>query len=338
MRKYLESETSANPLGAYSAFYRDSLPGIIYVEARNERQVSQAIQGLVGVYPSKGFVLVPIEEMASLLKIKKIETTLMPGTWVRIKRGKYAGDLAQILDVTENGEDAGVKFIPRIDLTPKDGESLKRKKGFPQPAANARPPQRLFHLDEVSKVYGPRSCVRKANDEYVFNGDTYKAGFCEKDVKIHGLITENVNPTLDEITAFQGGDDADEGPSNIDLSIIHQAAKKAATAVLQPGDHVEVFEGEQIGLDGIVESILDDVVHLRPKLPDMDGQTIEVPAASLRKRFKSGDHVKVMAGKNIDETGLVVAVNGDVVTIWSDVSNQEVCNEVSGFVRECQVA
>lgn len=326
MRKFIETEFTPSPMDITSAFYRDSLPGIIYIEARNEKQVSHAIQGLVGVYPSRGFVLVPIDEMTSLLKLKKIETNITPGTWVRIKRGKYAGDLAQVLDVTDNGEEAGLKFIPRIDLTPKEMDSLKRKKGFPSASSSAmsRPPQRLFHVEEISKVYGPRSCVRKKNDEFVFNGDTYKAGFLEKDVKIQGLVTENVNPTLDEITAFQaGGEDGDE-PSTLDLSIIHNAAKKAATAVLQPGDHVEVFEGEQIGLDGIVESIRDEVVLLRPKLLEMEDQRIEIPAASVRKRFKSGDHVKVMAGKNADETGLVVAVNGDIVSIWSDVSNQEV--------------
>jgi len=323
MRKFIENEYSPNPLDFYSAFNRDSLPGMIYIEARNERQVQQAVAGLVGVYPGKGFTLVPIDEMASLLKIKKIETSIIPGAWVRIKRGKYAGDLAQVLDVTDNGEEAGLKFIPRIDLTPKEGESVKRKKGFPQTVV-ARPPQRLFNVEEVSKVYGPRSCVRKKNDEFVFNGDTYKAGFLEKDIKIIGLVTENVQPTLDEITMFQGGEDTEEAASALDLSVIANAAKKAATAVLQPGDHVEVFEGEQVGLDGIVESIRDDVVVLRPKFLDMEDSKIEVPAASVRKRFKSGDHVKVMAGKNAEETGLVVAVNGGVVTIWSDVSHQEV--------------
>lgn len=329
MRKYLEKEFSPHPLDIYSAFYRDSLPGMIYVEARNEKQVHHAISGLVGVYPSRGFVLVPIDEMASLLKIKKQHTTITPGSWIRIKRGKYAGDLAQVLDVTDNGEDAGLKFIPRIDLTPKESDSLKRKKGtLSSSVAMSRPPQRLFNVEEVTKVYGQRSCVRRNNGEYVFNGDTYRNGFLEKDIKIHGIITENVNPTLDEVTAFQAANEETEdgGPLNsmLDLSIIADAAKKAATAVLQPGDHVEVFEGEQIGVDGIVESIRDDIVLLRAKVLDHGDQKIEVPAASVRKRFKPGDHVKVMTGKNADETGLVVAVNGDVVSIWSDVSSQEV--------------
>ena len=329
MRKFIDTEFSPSPMDIYSAFYRDSLPGMIYIEARNERQVNQAVQGLVGVYPSRGFTLVPIDEMASLLKIKKIETNITPGTWVRIKRGKYAGDLAQVLDVTDNGEEVGLKFIPRIDLTPKEGDSLKRKKGSAQAASVvSRPPQHLFNVEEVTRIHGPRSCVRKKLDEFVFNGDTYKAGFLEKDVKVHGIITENVNPTLDEITSFQSGnldgEDAITRASNLDLSIIANAAKKAATAVLQPGDHVEVFEGEQTGLEGIVESIRDDIVLLRPRAADIADQRIEVPASIVRKRFKPGDHVKVMTGRNADETGLVVAVNGDVVSIWSDVANQEV--------------
>ena len=44
----------------------------------------------------------------------------------------------------------------------------------------------------------------------------------------------------------------------------------------------------------------------------------------MRKRFKPGDHVKVMVGQNMDETGLVVLVADNVVTFVSDMSMQEV--------------
>lgn len=40
--------------------------------------------------------LVPIKEMTDVLKVKHKESELRPGTWVRIKRGKYAMDLAQV--------------------------------------------------------------------------------------------------------------------------------------------------------------------------------------------------------------------------------------------------
>lgn len=98
----MDLEMTARPLSILSVFQRDSLPGIIYVEARSSQQVLQALNGLVGVFPSRGVTLVPIEEMASLLQIKKKDTTITPGSWVRIRRGKYGGDLAQVLDIAEN--------------------------------------------------------------------------------------------------------------------------------------------------------------------------------------------------------------------------------------------
>ncbi|KAF8752308.1 Transcription elongation factor SPT4 [Rhizoctonia solani] len=309
MRKYMDKEHTNNPLEIFCAFQRDSLPGLIYVEAHDAKQVSTALNGL----------------------IKRVETTVQPGAWVRIKRGKYAGDLAQVIDVTENGEEVGLKFIPRIDLTPRDDamgggvdpKTGKRKKpGMSIPTG--RPPQRFFNVEEVTKAYGPRSVGRRQANAYVFMNDTYKDGFIEKDIRLSGIQTDNINPTLDEIAQFARIHGEDGAPGDVDLSAIAEASRKAATAVLQPGDHVEVFEGEQTGVHGVVESISGEIVLLRATHIDIEGQKIEVPARSVRKRFKAGDHVKVMAGKNTDETGLVVSVTNNVVTFLSDLSLQEV--------------
>ena len=327
MRKSIDLEFTNHPLQILSAFQRDSLPGMIYVEARSMKSVADACQGLVGVYVSRGITLVPIEEMASLLQIKKQDLTVTPGTWVRVRRGKYQGDLAQVMDVTENGEEVGLKFIPRIDLNPKDEASIdgkKRKKITAGPSAfSMRPPQRFFNYEEVVKVYG-RKAVSKRNQVYVFQNDTYKDGFVEKDFKLSGLQLDDVNPTLDEITKFTRGRDGADSETNIDLSIIAEASRKAAIAVLQPGDHVEVFEGEQSGVHGTVHAIEGDVVTIQPVGVEFDGQRIQIQARSVRKRFKPGDHVKVMTGKNADETGLVVSVIDNVVTFLSDMSMQEV--------------
>ncbi|KAH8112870.1 transcription elongation factor Spt5 [Phellopilus nigrolimitatus] len=326
MRKAMDQEFSAKPLQIVSAFQRDSLPGMIYIEARSSQQVSQAINGLVGVFPSRGITLVPIEEMASLLQIKKKDTTVTPGSWVRIRRGKYAGDLAQVIDIAENGEEVGLKFVPRIDLNPKDeiisADGKKRKLKGAGGFSVSRPPQHFFNYEEVVKAHGRRA-VAKRNQVYVFNNDTFKDGYIEKDFKLSALSLENVNPTLDEIMKFTRQEDGAENEANVDLSIIAEAAKKEAIQVLQPGDHVEVFEGEQTGVHGVVESIANDVVTMRAVGVDIDGQKVDVPARSVRKRFKLGDHVKVMSGQNADETGLVVSVVDNVVTFLSDMSMQE---------------
>ena len=113
--------------------------------------------------------------------------------------------------------------------------------------------------------------------------------------------------------------------NTVDLSLIAEASWKAPVAVLQPGDHVEVFEGEQAGVHGIVESIDLDVVTVNPVSTfNLEGQKVQVPAQSVRKRFKPGDHVKVMSRKNADKSGLIVSMSGNIITFLSDMSMQEV--------------
>lgn len=319
-----------------SAFQRDSLKGYIYIEARSEAHVRNAIHGLVGMYHNgpNGIFLVDIEEMPDLLKTKQKKVDLQPGGWVRFKRGKYAGDLAQILGTSDNVEEVAVKFVPRIDLTPKDesmktgSDGKKRRMGAGVPLA-FRPPQRLFNAEEIGKVYGKE--VSKRGGVFTFKGDEYRDGFCEKDVRINALTIEDVHPSLDELTRFQG----ESAGSTLDLTQMADAARKLAKTILQPGDHVEIFEGDQKGIYGTVDSVTNEVCVVLPHQDlDLAGMKIEVPARSVRKRFKPGDHVKVMQGSAADETGLVVQVQGDVVTFLSDLSS----TEVSVFAKDVREA
>ena len=141
MRKAIDLEYSNHPLSILSAFQRDSLPGMIYVEARSAKQVSDAINGLVGVFPSRGITLVPIEEMASLLQIKQQELTVTPGSWVRIKRGKHNGDLdkaaAELLEAEMGSAAPQDIFADLPQLEPLDapgpGPRTPPRKSNPQP-------------------------------------------------------------------------------------------------------------------------------------------------------------------------------------------------------------
>jgi transcription elongation factor SPT5 len=188
--------------------------------------------------------------------------------------------------------------------------------------ASVRPPARPFQVDEVRKIYG-RSGARPggAAHSFIFDGDEYIDGFCYKDFKTNFLQTEDIKPTLEEISKFTG-DDAN--PSKIDLSAIMDANKTTTASGLVPGDRVEVHEGEQTGLYGSVETVTPEIVAIKAEGGDVHGQTIEVPARSVRKRFEVGEHVTVINGKNADISGMVVEVQGDVVTLMSDQGEREV--------------
>jgi transcription elongation factor SPT5 len=311
----------ANALQVHSAFFRDSLPGSIFLEARAAGQVSQAIYGIMGVFMGTPPALVPIEEMAPLLKIKKKDVQLNHGMWVRFKRGKHTGDLAQVVDIDQiTSGVAGIKFLPRIDLTPK--EKRKDKLTGKSLGASARPPARPFQIDEVRKIYG-RGAARQGGStgSVIFDNDEYIDGFCYKDFKINFLQTEDIKPTLEEISKFQG---SETNPSKINLSAIMDANRTTTASGLVPGDRVEVHEGEQTGLYGLVETVTTEIVAIKAEGGDIHGQTIEVPARAVRKRFEVGEHVTVINGKNAETSGMVVEVQGDVITLMSDQGEREV--------------
>ena len=334
-RKTLDLELKGNPIQVISVFERTSIPGYIYIESRSKEAVISACSNLVGIF-RRDPILIPIGEMAPLLQLKQKEATLQAGAWVRLKRGKYQGDLAQVIDVTDTGEEAAVRFLPRIDLTPHEFESgdgtAKRKRATA--ATIGRPPARLFNPEEVIKIHGKKTTIRRG-PSWIYNGDTYTNGFLEKDVRVTALVTENVQPRLDELSLFmsnnkEGENKAGGGDGALNLASLAAEIRRPATVALQPGDQVEVYQGEQIGTRGVVDSVLGDIVTIRGEAFELEGKmTIEVPARHVRKRFSPGDHVKVMGGVNTDETGMVVSVKGDLVTFMSDLTETEVCSDSS---------
>ena len=68
---------------------------------------------------------------------------------------------------------------------------------------------------------------------------------------------------------------------------------------------------------------------------ELKGQKIDIPVKGLRKRFREGDHVKVIGGSRFrDEVGLVVRIKNDTVTFVSDLSMQE----ITVFSKDLRVA
>ncbi|KAL9107822.1 MAG: hypothetical protein Q9227_007337 [Pyrenula ochraceoflavens] len=333
MKKFQERAMSRNPMRILSAFERAGGPmaGYVYVEAMKKADVDDALDGVMHVFPRTKTVLVPVKEMPDLLRVTKSEE-LVPGGWVRIKKGLYESDLAQIEEVETNGLSLTVKLVPRLDYDKDDslrnGPPLPgdaKRKRVPPSAAN-RPPQRLFSEQEAKKKNSrylvPQSGL--SGKSWTFMGNTYEEGFLIKELKIQNVITKDVNPKLDEVTRFTRG--AADGTENLDLESLAQSLKNSTNAdSYLPGDYVEVYQGEQRGVVGKTVSVQGEIVTLEVSEGDLAGQTIDVPVKGLRKRFKAGDHVKVIGGSRWrDEVGTVVRIKDDRVTLLSDMSMQEI--------------
>ena len=322
---------SRKPIKIMSAFERGgTMTGYVYVEARRQADVIEALDGLSNAYVRTKMILIPVKEMPDLLRVTKSEE-LQPGGWVRIKRGKYMNDLAQIEEVETNGLDVTVRLVPRLDYGMNDdakapnGDTKRKRPGFGNSAAG-RPPQRLFSETEAKKKHSRylTAVAGLSGKEWTYMGDTYFEGFLLKTMKVTHLITQNVNPQLDEVTMFAKG--SDDGTANLDLAALAQTLKNTvAEDSYLPGDTVEVYDGEQKGVVGKTISTRGDIITLKITEGELQGQTIDVPIKGLRKRFREGDHVKVIGGSRFrDELGMVVRIKDDRVTVLTDMSMQEI--------------
>ena len=331
MRRIEERANTKDEVPITSAFERGGpnsvMKGYIYVEARRQNDIMLALDGVLDVYPRTKMILVELKDMPDLLRVAKTPN-LEPGAWVRLKKpAKHAGDLAQVLDVTENGLEARVRFIPRLDYGVRDdalgsrtADGKRKRPGMPGP----RPPQRLFSEVEARKRHPRYIQGNPQTNTWTYMGEDFENGFQVKDIKIQQLEVKDVNPTLEEVTRFASG--SEDGTENLDLKALAASLKDSNTNVAYvPGDVIEVYEGEQRGVIGKAVNVQGDIVTLRVTEGNLAGQTIEVPNKGLRKRFKTGDHVKVIGGSRFrDEVGMVVKIVDDRVTLLTDQTNTEV--------------
>jgi transcription elongation factor SPT5 len=325
--RIFERANTRDPVRIISAFFREgAMSGNLYVEARRQEDITPALENITHIFFGTKPMMLPLEEMPDLLRLKKTRQ-LEPGMYVRMKRGLYAGDLGQIDDVEANNVNMTVKLVPRLDYgltedaNAAPGTDGKRKR----PVAQNRPPPRLFSETEARKRQG-RYLQRHqglSNNAYTFQGKDYVDGFLISTEKISNLMTDNVNPTLEEVTKFTAS--TAEGGEGLDLTALAATLKSNSGAVFQPGDHVELFRGEQKGVGGRAVKVYSDLVTIRVMEGPLRGQHIEAPVQDLRKKFQEGDHVKVIGGSKFqDEVGMVVRIRDDKVTILTDSNQQEI--------------
>ena len=340
LKRVEERRGTKNKLPIISALERGgTMAGYVYVETRRQADIIPALDGIMNCYARSKIVLVPIKEMPDLLRVKKTEI-LQEGAYVRLKRGRYAGDLAQIELVDSNGIDVTLRIVPRLDYGLSEdskapvanGEKRKR----PSNNSGIRPPQRFFSEAEARKKHSKlvQAVGALSRKSFVYMGDTYEGGFLMKDFKINALHSQDIHPTLEEVTKFTSG--GDDGNENLDLTALSASLRPNTTSNnFLPGDDVEVYEGEQKGVRGRATAVQGEIASLLITDGVLEGKILDVPVKSLRKKFKQGDHVKVIGGSRFrDEVGLVVRIKGDQVTIVSDLSMQE----ISVFSKDLRVA
>jgi len=163
----------------------EGVKGYIYIEAYKQSHIKAVIENVgslrMGTWKQQ---MVPIKEMIEVLRVIKEQTRLKPKQWVRVKRGIYKDDLAQIdyIDLAQN--QVHLKLLPRIDYSrfrgalrtvQNESDILKRKKN--------KQPVKPFNPEAVRAIGGE---VTKNGDFHIFEGNRYShKGF----VLFYNIIT-----------------------------------------------------------------------------------------------------------------------------------------------------
>ncbi|RLN69430.1 hypothetical protein BBJ28_00016540 [Nothophytophthora sp. Chile5] len=333
MNKFLEFARRGEPLMVKSVVASNS-KGFIYVEAEREPHAKDALNGLRDVQ-QWSMKLVPIHEMTSVLTVQKRRKPLVAGAWARMKRaGIYKADLCKVLEILDNGARAVVKMIPRLDpIVLAGGEQPKYKKG-------QRPPQKIFHANMVPGADVIRRRYPSTGEMMdSFDNDFYQDGFLIKEVNIATmLVTDDVNPTLDEINRFSSATGGDGEHSTEDMLASVEADDWKNKVELTKGDTVRVIEGDLINLMGVVLSTntANDTVRVMPLHEEIKDTILDFQLKQLMKYVKVGDHIKVVSGMYSGETGTVVAVDDTEGAPVAIVLVDSMAREIQVRVRDLQ--
>ncbi|XP_046908772.2 transcription elongation factor subunit Spt5 [Dermatophagoides farinae] len=321
MRKFIAHQNSDDPLQIKSVVAPEGIKGYIYIEAYKQTHVKQAIQNVgnlrLGLYKQ---TMVPIAEMTEVLKVTKDTSNLKVGQWVRLKRGLYKDDLAQVdyVDVAQN--QVHLKLIPRIDYTRLRGalrapgndsqnndDGDNKKKRFKKPAA------KLFDMDAIRSIGGE---VTNDGDFIIFESNRYRRGFLYKAFNMNAIQVEGVKPTLAELERFE------EHPEGMEIHLTESTLAEDRGHSFAAGDNIEVISGELKGLTGKILTIEGNLIKMLANHEDLDAPLPFQPH-ELRKYFKPGDHVKVIAGRYEGDTGLIIRVEDDQIVLFSDLTMHE---------------
>ena len=198
MKKFIAYQHTEDPLQIRSVVAPEHVKGYVYIEAFKQTHVKAVIEGInnlrMGLYQQ---MMVPIKEMTDVLRVVKEQTGLKPRQWVRLKRGVFKDDLAQVDYVDMSQNSVHLKLLPRIDYTRFRGALRTVGQDQDKKAKKKRSAAKLFDPEKVRSIGGE---ISNDGDFLVFEGNRFsRKGYLYKNFPLNAILAEGVKPTLNEL-------------------------------------------------------------------------------------------------------------------------------------------
>lgn len=348
LQKMFNYKRKGIDLGIFSAIAPHHLKGRVYIEALSSVQVEAAIQGLDLFTTYDGIKPLKLDEMVDVLRIGKRSEKQKLGAWVRLTRGMYKGDLAQVCSVRDGYAEGQVlvRLIPRLDykgdkdfMDDLEREDANDDADVSGTRRKGRPPQMLFDKKELYRLTGSADVYtqrdRSTGAVYeVWNEELFRYGLLHKWVSPKTLVTgDEVQPQVEELEKWimaerqmradfedkSSNIEAEEASRGLSLDVSSIAGRRGTK--LYKGDSVRVVGGEQKGLTGKIEALQEEVVLLRCEdFPE----PLSVSRNDVVKVFTRGENVRVASGPYAGFSGHIVAVDGDFLTVFADSTRENI--------------
>ena len=339
MNKFVAMAEQGTPLDIMSV--TSSTKSVVFVEAFREASVKVAITNIADLYGWKpgAIKVVPVEQMTSSLRVVATREIFDVGNFVRMTRGIYKGDLAQVVKPLDN-EKLLIRCVPRLDLRAlgdlaraaggEEGGARRGRPAFGRSAAGApRPPQRLYDREEVNEAVeggsGGIAAVELRNkwgrsQMHFFHGNFYdpRSRLLLKEVTSSAITGKDVAPTLEEIPRFPaegrgGGGSGGFGGGGEDGSEEEEEGEEGEAGRQRRAQRSSSSSGAagSGAVDGEEERLLAALIAAKSRSSGLSSCALA-----------AGDSVRVVAGDLSGLTGKVVAINqGDTFTLAPSVES-----------------
>lgn len=278
----------------------------VYIICRSPSLITERCNCLPNIFLSS---LIPIsteDQEEVLLHIRNqsdFRHLYGPASWVRLRRGLYADDLALVTHVDQSDK-LRLLIVPRINNLTSTG--IRRKRTF-----SDRPQSALMTNDDLKRLYNTQKRLHP-RQQYTKIGrlSFHHSGLLALTVMgIHAVTS--ASPSATEITLFT--------EAGLDTRLL------SYRYLLQPSDSIVVTEGHFQSAKGHVLSVSDDYAEIALS-PDADQSSpicTSIHLSHLSRTIVIGDYARISLGSFAGHEGVVIATSVDFVTISNEET--EVC-------------
>ena len=335
---------SAPEMAISSVVVPEKKKGVISVEAVSETKLVDALEGIRDLYLNT-FKELPEQKMRELV------TTRMPdlpelNTYVRVKGGKYKGDLGIVTQYVDGQPTyVWVKLVPRFDA--KRFQEIarllreQRRRGKDEDEELARRRQRLEvggHPEKqlfLARELGIEDVVETKVDEddgvvkQTFDHKVFYDGLVYRRMKITTLETENVDVREDEVMLLHRNNEYEaKGKTRFNKRRVYQERDRVRMVSEDPVLHGKL--ARVLEVNGALDQLLIEF--------EDDHQGVLVNTNDVQIVFETGDRVKVNGGVYAGETGVIECVRDNEALVYSDTKMSSIAVSLIDLVFTTEVS